>query len=76
MWDDPAVRQLGMWLRAASQEQEVLVLINGGLDAVAFALPEGGWSVSVDSAELVTGPVASPVQLAPSSVQYLVRHPS
>ncbi len=75
-WDDPAMRQLGMWLRAERQEQEVLVLINGGLDAVAFALPEGDWSVSVDSAEMVTGQVGRQVQLAPSSVQYLVRRAS
>jgi len=75
-WDDPAVRQLGMRLRPSSEEQEVLVLINGGLDAVSFTLPEGGWSVSVDSAESVAGPVGVQVELAPSSVQYLVRHPS
>jgi glycogen operon protein len=65
-WRDPANRVLG--LHYLSAEPPLLLLFNGGLEPVCFALPPGRWQVLLDTAGEGAGP-AGP--LAAHSARFL-----
>jgi glycogen operon protein len=71
-WTDPATRTLGMLLLGKQlaerddhgtpvEDDDLLLLLNAGGEAVDFALPGEGWKLLVDTAapqRLVTNPYA------------------
>jgi glycogen operon protein len=50
-WRDPACRTLGLRWRGYDGEADLIALFNAGPEPVEFALPPGGWTLLIDSAE-------------------------
>ena len=82
-WTRPATRTLGMLLlgkRLAERDErgepieddDLLLLVNAGTDAVDFALPAGGWHLLVDTATPGAG-VSDPYPLAARALALLAK---
>lgn len=73
-WNDAGASVLGMYLR--HKDDEVLVWFNRSIEAVNARLPEGGWSIGIDShpdtAHVV---IDGSAQVGARSVLALVRPP-
>jgi glycogen operon protein len=82
-WTNPESRALGMLLLgkqlaerddrgAPLEDDDLLLLLNAGEEAVEFALPSAGWQLLLDTATPGRG-VANPYYLQPRSLALLVK---
>ena len=82
-WTNPQTRALGMLLLGKQlaerddrgepvEDDDLLLLLNAGEDAVEFALPGAGWQLVLDTATPGRG-VANPYFLRPRSLGLLVK---
>jgi glycogen operon protein len=84
-WQDPATRALGMLLLgrrlaerdergAPIEDEDLLLLLNTGEQALDFTLPAGGWHLLLDTAA-PGGGVSEPYPLQPRSLALLAKSP-
>lgn len=74
-WDSKSCYCVGIGLRDRKAGRQYLLLFNAEAQAIAFALPEGSWTVALDTGKPQSGscPAEEKIDIAPYSVMLLLR---